>query len=469
MPWPLSQDYNEAIQSPSQCFADPELRQGEAVTNDLGLPAPRSGNFADVYALVSGPRKWAVKCFTRQIPGLQERYQQISLHLEQVKLPFMVDFTFLDRGIRVRGDWYPILKMQWVEGLTLNQFVKSNLDKPALLDMLCQLWLKLAKRLREANIAHCDLQHGNVLLVPGGTAGKLSVKLVDYDGMCVPALTLLKSIEAGHPSYQHPRRQREGIYSLEVDRFSNLAIYTALRALMTGGKPLWDKHDDGDNLLFKHSDYAAPTRSKVFQEMLKSSSAEVSKLVRLMMKASDEPLEQAPLLELVAATVPSEAPASTAVRKPDLPWQGIQARMPNPVGPEFIPFALPNADPMDEAGDRALQVKRKRSRKLRKSSRTRLLKRLMAFGLGFVGLLAVLLGALWAGGVFQVQATDDVQVVQVNEPNELPSGQTRRSGKASGQTRRSGKASGQTRRSGKASGQTRRSGKDHPNPARPQG
>jgi hypothetical protein len=41
-----------------------------------------------------------------------------------------VDFTFLDRGIQIRGDWYPILKMQWVEGLTLNQFVKNNLDKP---------------------------------------------------------------------------------------------------------------------------------------------------------------------------------------------------------------------------------------------------------------------------------------------------------------------------------------------------
>ena len=38
MPWPLSQDYNEAIQNPAQSFADPELRQGEADTNELGLP-----------------------------------------------------------------------------------------------------------------------------------------------------------------------------------------------------------------------------------------------------------------------------------------------------------------------------------------------------------------------------------------------------------------------------------------------
>ena len=49
MSWPLSQDYNEAIQSPASNSADPDLRRGEAATNKLGLPMPYSGNFADVY------------------------------------------------------------------------------------------------------------------------------------------------------------------------------------------------------------------------------------------------------------------------------------------------------------------------------------------------------------------------------------------------------------------------------------
>src|SRR5262249_38407165 len=105
MPWPLSQDYNEAIQEPAQCFADTELNQAVSVFNALGLPQPCSGNCADVYAVQSGPRKWAVKCFTRQIPGLQERYIQISQYLQQVNLPFMVEFNFLEQGIRVRGSW----------------------------------------------------------------------------------------------------------------------------------------------------------------------------------------------------------------------------------------------------------------------------------------------------------------------------------------------------------------------------
>ena len=51
MPWPLSQDYNEALQNLETSFSDPELRQGQVVVNTLGIPQPCSGNFADVYAV----------------------------------------------------------------------------------------------------------------------------------------------------------------------------------------------------------------------------------------------------------------------------------------------------------------------------------------------------------------------------------------------------------------------------------
>src|SRR5689334_21988577 len=135
MAWPLSQDYNEAIQNPATSFIDPELRGGQPVTNAMGMPMPRSGNFADVYEFegASGS-KWAIKCFTREIPGLRERYGEISEHLGAARLPFMVDFQYLQQGLRIRGSWYPVLKMQWVEGFLFNEFVRNNLDKPALLE-----------------------------------------------------------------------------------------------------------------------------------------------------------------------------------------------------------------------------------------------------------------------------------------------------------------------------------------------
>ena len=140
MAWPLSQDYNEAVQNPQTSFSDPELRQGQVVVNALGIPQPCSGNFADVYAVEcpATQTKWAVKCFTREVRGLRERYQEISRALQQARLPFTVEFSYLERGIRIRSDWFPVLKMQWVEGFTLNEFVRQNVERPAMLGGLLQ-------------------------------------------------------------------------------------------------------------------------------------------------------------------------------------------------------------------------------------------------------------------------------------------------------------------------------------------
>src|SRR5437773_1551148 len=167
--------------------------------------------------------------------------------------------------------------------------------------MLCQIWVRLSCRLREAKMAHCDLQHGNVLLVPGSTAKSLGVRLIDYDGMFVPALAQKKSGEVGHAAFQHPQRLRENIYNVEVDRFPNLVIYTALRGLMAGGRTLWDKYDDGDNLLFRQQDLNDPANSALFQELRQLKDPEVQRLVEQLSQAAKKPLEQTPWLdELVA-------------------------------------------------------------------------------------------------------------------------------------------------------------------------
>jgi WD40 repeat protein len=285
MPWPVSQDYNEAIQDPLGSFNDPDLRVGKAAANSFGIPQPRSGNFADVYEMrCPGGARWAVKCFTREVRGLSERYAAICHYLRQTQLPFTVDSSFLKEGIRVQGRWYPILKMEWVEGQTLNEFVRQHVDKPAMLDTLLQIWVRLAVRLREAGLAHGDLQHGNVLLVPTG-ASSMAVKLVDYDGMFIPALARYPSGEVGHPAYQHPQRAGDSTYNDAVDRFPLLLIATALSCLKIGGRTLWDKYDNSDNLLFRESDLLRPVKSPLFYELLKLSDPVPQALVRDMLDA----------------------------------------------------------------------------------------------------------------------------------------------------------------------------------------
>ena len=301
MPWPQPTDYNAAVQAPSS-FADDELRQSSASIDPiLGLPRLHSGNFADVYQLIGGDDKsWAIKCFTRETPNLVHRYRKICAHLRHVDRPFLVDFSFLEQGIRIRDGWYPILKMKWVEGLMLNQFLDQSADRKSVVTRLAYLWQKLARELRDAKIGHGDLQHSNILLVPGNQGGgTLSLHVIDYDGLWIPDLSDVPSGERGHPNYQHPTRLNEGGYGPEIDRFSMLCVYTALRAIGTSGKSLWRRYDNGENLLFREIDFAEPDKSEVMRELAEHPDDAVRTLVGHLVLALRRPPELTPRLDQI--------------------------------------------------------------------------------------------------------------------------------------------------------------------------
>jgi hypothetical protein len=209
----------------------------------------------------------------------------------------MVDFRYLEQGIRVGGQWFPVVKMRWVEGFTLNALLREYMDRPQVLQRLAQMWVPLAQKLRRARIAHADLQHGNVLLVPSQKAATVDLRLIDYDGMFVPTLAATPSGEVGHPNYQHPQRLSAGTYDPEVDRFAHLVIYTALRCLPVGGKALWQKHDNAENLLFREQDFKEPASSQLFAELWGLDDADTRALVGHLLLASQAPLERVPLLE----------------------------------------------------------------------------------------------------------------------------------------------------------------------------
>ncbi len=305
MIWPNATDYNAAVQNPRLCFRDEDLRQGQAVGDLFGLPRPHSGNFADVYQIQGADgQNWAIKCFTRPVAGLRPRYQAISEHLRQTPRAFMVEFHFLDEGICISGQWYPLVKMRWVEGFRLNEFVREQLGKPVLLERLAQMWLRLAGELRDAQVAHGDLQHGNVLLVPGSKSSSLALKLIDYDGMFVPALADRPSGEVGHPNYQHPERLREGGYDRHMDLFAHLLIYTALRCLRVGGEELWQRHDNLENLLFREEDFRQPSKSRLLRELWDMKDRDSHSLVGHLLLASQGSLLEVPTLdELVDESV----------------------------------------------------------------------------------------------------------------------------------------------------------------------
>jgi uncharacterized protein YjbI with pentapeptide repeats len=260
--WPLNIDFTIAVQNPHLCFADPDLKQSNTSKNSRGRVLLWSGNFATVYKLTKGNRSWAVRCFTR-IPqsDVQQRYRLISEYLSQHQIPYLVDFEFLTQGILVKGEWYPILKMDWVEGSELDRYIGEYIDDSQVLLRLDRQLKQLQKDLQQVGIAHGDLQHGNIMVDDQG-----ELKLVDYDGMYVPALRGTPPLEVGHPNYQPPMRSPKD-FGDQLDEFSFEVISLSLRALASQPN-LWETfHEDNKNLIFRQNDFQEPELSPVFQSI----------------------------------------------------------------------------------------------------------------------------------------------------------------------------------------------------------
>ena len=256
---PSRQDYQEALQAPEIAFSDPELRAASPVCdNKLGLPRALSGQNATVFQMRTSTRTWAVKCFLHESPDQQQRYAAISAHLERARLPYTVGFQFLSRGVNVAGSWHPVLKMEWVEGDSLKAWIDGNLRNPAALRDLADRFLEMVRKLQATGMAHGDLQHGNLLV-----CGR-ELRLVDYDGMFVPALAGLPSVELGHRNYQHPYRAGTD-FDKTLDNFSAWVIFLSLYALSIA-PDLWDGSGEHDEcLLFRKKDFEAPYASHVIQ------------------------------------------------------------------------------------------------------------------------------------------------------------------------------------------------------------
>lgn len=271
---PTYREYQDAIQNPKSCFSNLDLQQSKPETDKLGLPRPRSGNFAVVFPLIHGSSKWAVRCFTTYHPDQEMRYQKISEYLKKQALPYTVGFEFIKQGIKVKGSWYPILKMEWAEGESLLKYIERNLGKPAEIQSLADKFYTLVCDLKKHGIAHGDLQHGNLLVVNGG------FRLVDYDGMFVPGLEGMQSNEIGHPNYQHPLRNRNH-FGHYLDNFSAWCIYISLLAL-AADPGLWNRISAGDeHICFRRKDFENPNSSQAIQTVEKIKNDRVQELFPL--------------------------------------------------------------------------------------------------------------------------------------------------------------------------------------------
>lgn len=300
--WPSPQDYNEAIQHPAASLCDSSLHGAEAEVDSIGLPRPVSGGFASVYKLRAEQRDWAIRFFLLNISNQQDRYARISEFVKKADLPYMVNFEYQPQGVRIAGTSFPLLKMEWVDGLTLDQYVLQHANHPAKLKVLSDSFQTLDSDLKSNGIAHGDLQHGNIIVTPDG-----KLRLVDYDGLYIPSTQDSPSTERGHPNYQHPDRRTEN-FDQNLDNFSSLVIYTSLRAIAKSPHLIQELDGCSDNLLFRSGDFAAPEQSRVFHELEKHTDEEVRHLAKLIRSYLQEEPGTVPPLKMLPDTLPKALP-----------------------------------------------------------------------------------------------------------------------------------------------------------------
>src|SRR5258707_3901969 len=261
MPYPQIVEYHEAVQHPSQAFVDPELKQGAVEETILGLPVVMSGGFALTYAVTTRRRKCAVRCFHREIPAIQQKYDAISKKLRSLTNGCFVYFDFQQSGINVRQQTFRIVGMDGVEGDTLGVWLDKHFDDPRALEKARTDFATIARFLEGKGIAHGDIQNGNVMVT------SRDIKLIDYDGMFVPGMRAGDGSETGHKHFQHPDR-RASNFGPGLDRFSFIALDLSLKALIEDKSLFRTFLEGGVTIIFKANDFVDPTSSEISLRLL---------------------------------------------------------------------------------------------------------------------------------------------------------------------------------------------------------
>lgn len=274
MNYPLISEYeNEIRKNGSSILNLPDTYEFiPSKTSPIKIFSFGSGAFAGIFKIrnLKSGKEYALRCFLSG--GKQEninRIEDISNYLENLSVDWLCKNTLHKKGIKIKDNLYPITLLEWSNGQKLNDYVSFIIDDNQKISELQNKLVELSHDLEAKDIAHGDIQSGNVLVEQANNGG-IKLKLVDYDAMYIPTLKGEQAIEKGHPSFQHPKRNMSD-YNPLIDRFSFWLLLTSLEALKYD-KTLWNKDlrggfNDEDNFLFKSKDLLNPQSSELVRRL----------------------------------------------------------------------------------------------------------------------------------------------------------------------------------------------------------
>ncbi len=287
---PSIRDFVSSICNPAMIKAG-ALQGGQPCCNTKGDVLRYAGGFCVVFAYNCQHDKYAVRCWHTLVEDAEKRLTAISNELNRINLPYFVDFQYVGEGICTPLGVQPITVMKWVDAESIKDYIERNLQDAKTVDDLAESFKRMVQDLHRHNISHGDLQHGNIMVKKDG-----QIVLVDYDSMYVPALDGMTDEIKGLPVYQHKSRYDNTRLTPKADYFSELVIYTSIKALARYPE-LWNKYrvKSREELLFSLDDMQSPNSSKLFEELRNCGDNElkdtVGKLEEFIKRPSIDELE----------------------------------------------------------------------------------------------------------------------------------------------------------------------------------
>jgi len=286
MDYPLISEYVEAIKLAGDNLD--KLSYLRPVLDDEGRPIMSSGNFAVVFKMKDerNGKYYAIKCFIKEQEGRGEAYKLIADELEYVSSNFILQIKYLEKELFVDTNnsdetEFPVLLMDWIEGVTLDKYVRNHLYDRYALKITVYQFCRLATWLMVQPFAHGDLKPDNILVKEDG-----ALVLVDYDGLFVPAMKGQKAREIGSPDYRHPLRTIDD-FNEHIDDFSLATIAMQLYAIALKPGLLTATH--GDSLILTEADYRDLSKCQMMAQLLTLVRyAEFAKLLGLFFIAFSE-------------------------------------------------------------------------------------------------------------------------------------------------------------------------------------
>ena len=266
--WPMVAEIENALEHPEYSIEDNKLKKIKMENDVIGLLLQTQGQFAVVYKGKLQNSMFALRLFKEKKKGLMQRYSTLHNYLVKNKIfgkcSYFTEFEYKPQSISIKvivnrkaeKVKCPIVKMDWVKGVVLQDFIQKNND-PKKIRILADEFLAMVNKLEDLKIAHGDLHPKNIMV------HNEQLKLVDYDCIFIKDFKDQPSPENGDPDCQHPNRNKF-TYDYKIDRFSALVIYLGLLAI---SEDIELRSHRVEEFIFSQNDFLKPKESKLFKKL----------------------------------------------------------------------------------------------------------------------------------------------------------------------------------------------------------